>query len=447
MHLETSFEDEESPKTKKKKAEQAYGQLIKRKKKKAAKGMDHLSKLPDELIITILSFLPTHITARTSVLSRRFRHLWKAAPSLQFISPKLPSLHHLIALVNRVLCHRHPSHSLFSLHLDLKYYGIDHIPDSSIRPLFSNAFFLSLHHLTIEGSDLFFTLPRIFSISSLKSLSLDFIREYRLETFPSGFTLPFLRKLSLRLFFIDSARINQLVSELCSLEDLHLEIQGIDSLSLSSQTIRNLELIIVSNSSKFKTLELFLPSLESIHLEKRGFFCLHQSLSGIHLEVPLLKKAVIFLSVNDLSHLSVENPKAVGALKKLLKCISHVEELSLHVKDKEHDGVPVCLGTRKRMPKFSNLKRLDVGLCFHEYNIRAVIMMLHNCPALESLNLKFYEIRKVGRSRKGRQRKEWEAKLLHNANGNYYYVYLRNLNLQENRLELWKFMGNQEMSI
>ncbi|KAJ4753672.1 F-box/RNI-like/FBD-like domains-containing protein [Rhynchospora pubera] len=445
MDLETSFEDEELPK---KKAEQAYGygQLIKRKKKKAAKGIDHLSNLPDELIITILSFLPTHITARTSVLCRRFRHLWKAAPSLQFISPKLPSHHHLIALVNCVLCHRHPSHSLFSLHLDLKYYGIDHIGDSTIRSLFSNAFFLSLHHLTIEGSDLFFTLPRIFSISSLKSLSLDFI-EYRSETFPSGFTLPFLRRLSLRLFYIDSARINQLVSELCSLEDLHLEIHGIDSLSLSSQTIRNLELIIVYNYSKFKTLELFLPSLESIHLEKRGFFCLHQSLSGIHLEVPLLKRAVIFLAVNDLSHLSIEYPKVVGALKKLLKCISHVEELSLHVKDKEHNEVPVCLGTRKRMPKFPSLKRLDVGLCFHEYNIRAVIMMLHNCPALESLNLKFYEIRKVGRSRKGRQRKEWEAKLLHNANGNYYYLYLRNLNIQENRLELRKFMGNQEMSI
>ncbi|KAJ1688797.1 hypothetical protein LUZ63_012952 [Rhynchospora breviuscula] len=57
------------------------------KKEKAAKGMDHLSNLQDELIITILSFLPLDIAARTSVLCRRIRHLWEASPSLQFICP------------------------------------------------------------------------------------------------------------------------------------------------------------------------------------------------------------------------------------------------------------------------------------------------------------------------------------------------------------------------
>ncbi|KAJ4772069.1 F-box family protein [Rhynchospora pubera] len=78
--------------------------------------MDHLSSLPDELLVTILSFMPTHIAARTCVLCRRFRHLWKASPSLQFISEDLP-YENFMAMTDHALFPRNPSHPLISAYV------------------------------------------------------------------------------------------------------------------------------------------------------------------------------------------------------------------------------------------------------------------------------------------------------------------------------------------
>lgn len=50
--------------------------------------VDRLSHLPDDLLHHILSLLPsTNLRAQTSVLSRRFRHLWISTPSLDFSYP------------------------------------------------------------------------------------------------------------------------------------------------------------------------------------------------------------------------------------------------------------------------------------------------------------------------------------------------------------------------
>ncbi|XP_042380544.1 putative F-box/LRR-repeat protein At5g02930 [Zingiber officinale] len=45
---------------------------------------DYLSNLPDELLSHILSFLPTLDSIRTSVLSRRWRHVWTSVPVINF---------------------------------------------------------------------------------------------------------------------------------------------------------------------------------------------------------------------------------------------------------------------------------------------------------------------------------------------------------------------------
>jgi hypothetical protein len=45
---------------------------------------DRLSDLPDSLIHSILSFLDSRQVVRTSVLSRRWRHLWRAVPCVDF---------------------------------------------------------------------------------------------------------------------------------------------------------------------------------------------------------------------------------------------------------------------------------------------------------------------------------------------------------------------------
>uniref|UniRef100_A0A0E0LM21 F-box domain-containing protein n=1 Tax=Oryza punctata TaxID=4537 RepID=A0A0E0LM21_ORYPU len=45
---------------------------------------DRISELPDHLLATILSHLDTRSSAATSVLSQRWKHIWKSVPTLRF---------------------------------------------------------------------------------------------------------------------------------------------------------------------------------------------------------------------------------------------------------------------------------------------------------------------------------------------------------------------------
>ncbi|KAJ4772070.1 F-box/FBD/LRR protein [Rhynchospora pubera] len=407
--------------------------------------MDHLSNLPDELLVTILSLLPTHIAARTSILSRIFRHLWKASPSLLFITQDFPPPHdkNFIAMADHALLHRHPSLPLLSLSLKSPSSSSSFLLDSYMPSLLAKALSLGLRHLTIEGYlNLLPFLPTIFSIQSLESLSLTSNFHFwsgQYYIFPSGFKMTFLRSLSLQLYTVDPASLSRLVSELCSLEDLYLHIYNMDKIRLSSQTIRKLELI--SSYQKLDTVELFLPSLESFHMTS----CYSLSrLSHIRGKLPLLKRALVTLDGVHAEHIS--------AVTGLLSCISHVEELSLHVKENVVEIVkypePILLQAGKYMPNFPNLKHLDVGLFLHERNLEAIVMIFNNCPVLESLKLihkipEFTLVRVSGRKKnraRGRKKKDRRSRLPHNANGNCFYAYFRNLHLEENRKEFSKLL-------
>ncbi|XP_078180701.1 F-box/FBD/LRR-repeat protein At5g22700-like isoform X2 [Carex rostrata] len=386
--------------------------------------IDRLSDLPDALLSTILSFLPTHIAARTSALCHRFRYLWEASPSLALISRALPQpqTDNFIAMANRALLSRNPSHPLLSLHLDVS----PCVQNASfLLSLLAKARSLDLRHLTIDFnfSNYLPILPIIFTIKSLTFLSLDRLfvfGNFQEFNFTSGITLNCLRSLSLGFFGADTTKLNPLLSQLSSLEDLHLDISGMSGLNLSSKTIKKLKLIITLSYRKLDAVLSF-PSLESLHLETQHGL---QSLSHIHGEVPLLRKAVIKL--HDI------HERDVSAVAGLLNWISHVEELNLHIKESPY-AIPILLESEKDVPKFSNLKHLDVTLCFHEHNLAAFIMMLHNCPVLKSLKL----------VHENRKRKDWGSKLPRNADGNYRYAYFRNLHLEEDHKEFMKFLSKK----
>ncbi|KAM0900089.1 hypothetical protein ACQ4PT_020818 [Festuca glaucescens] len=73
-----------------------------------ASGEDFISALPDAILQVVLSLLPSDETMRTSVLSRRWRDLWKSTPALRVFrdSEKQWSAVNLNYFVNHLLMHR-----------------------------------------------------------------------------------------------------------------------------------------------------------------------------------------------------------------------------------------------------------------------------------------------------------------------------------------------------
>lgn len=62
------------------------GDLAAKRAKIADAGEDRLNALPDDILILILLRLPTSAAAQTSLISRRWRHVWTLLPELTFTS-------------------------------------------------------------------------------------------------------------------------------------------------------------------------------------------------------------------------------------------------------------------------------------------------------------------------------------------------------------------------
>ncbi|CAO2149374.1 unnamed protein product [Urochloa humidicola] len=58
-------------------------EAVRSKRHAAAGGADRLGALPDELLLDVLSFLPSPYAVRTCVLAHRWRNLWKGVPALR----------------------------------------------------------------------------------------------------------------------------------------------------------------------------------------------------------------------------------------------------------------------------------------------------------------------------------------------------------------------------
>lgn len=64
--------------------------------------MDRISQLPDDVLVNILSFLGLEDTARTSILSKRWRGLWMFVVRLDFDASKVLER---IAAINNPIRH------------------------------------------------------------------------------------------------------------------------------------------------------------------------------------------------------------------------------------------------------------------------------------------------------------------------------------------------------
>ncbi|XP_010268835.1 PREDICTED: F-box/LRR-repeat protein 25-like [Nelumbo nucifera] len=145
---------------------------------------DRLSNLPDNLIHHILSFMDTIYAVRTSVLSRRWRHLWTSIPCLSFdvdimhfATPDEPEIYegewdHFMDLVDEILIRRDGS--------DIRKFRFrdDDVDFLSKVNRLERALWYAVRHnvqelqLEINGDGFEFP-PCIFSCESLRTLELN----------------------------------------------------------------------------------------------------------------------------------------------------------------------------------------------------------------------------------------------------------------------------------
>uniref|UniRef100_A0A0D9X664 F-box domain-containing protein n=1 Tax=Leersia perrieri TaxID=77586 RepID=A0A0D9X664_9ORYZ len=185
-------------------------------------GDDLISQLDDDVLMHILGFLPTATDAlRACAVSRRWRHLWKRAPSLRFslssdehdVKPP-EQVDRFVTFVNHVLAARDAGVGVEQLAISIELYtgcsaghpavqartrrrgsglALDELPTSSTR---LETMSLSLTYLTLP-------LPAAVAFDSLVELSLTEIRINKgdsqlLSRLVSSACCPRLQKLRLR---------------------------------------------------------------------------------------------------------------------------------------------------------------------------------------------------------------------------------------------------------
>jgi len=196
--------------------------------------MNRISSLPDEILCHILSFVTTKEAVTTSVLSKRWTHLWLSVPNLHFTNINIDTIESNFRFnesVYSVLASRDAagSNCINSFRLDIKYSNSNLANDLSFPNVVKwvnlivqrKVKYLRLR-LDMDGHDIIHKLP--LSILTCKTLvSLDLCR-FTLEEFSvtsNEFGLPSLKILRLELMCFSKFRDFMLLLAKCPIiEDL-----------------------------------------------------------------------------------------------------------------------------------------------------------------------------------------------------------------------------------
>ncbi|XP_058760968.1 F-box/FBD/LRR-repeat protein At4g26340-like [Vicia villosa] len=201
--------------------------------------MDRIGALPDEILTHILSFIPTTQAIATSILSKRWIHLWRHVPLLRLSDTKLKNLadnHRFNEFVYTLLLSREAAgnHSINTFFLDIEYFyaklafrpsnpnitnWIDYAVDCDVQHL-------DLYLDVLRDDDKHLKFPRlpvnVFNCKTLVSLKLHWFHVE--ECFSVEFVdFPSLKVLHLKEIYFDEYEEFVLLLAGCPvLEDLHV---------------------------------------------------------------------------------------------------------------------------------------------------------------------------------------------------------------------------------
>ncbi|KAM0874792.1 hypothetical protein ACQ4PT_037214 [Festuca glaucescens] len=98
--------------------------MARRTKKKAAAtagGKDRFEDLPCHVLELLLSFLPSKDAVRTSVLAKRWRHIWKSVPSIRIDETQFETWEYLNNFYDKLIELRDPTAPLHVCDIPASY--------------------------------------------------------------------------------------------------------------------------------------------------------------------------------------------------------------------------------------------------------------------------------------------------------------------------------------
>ncbi|RHN57224.1 putative F-box domain, FBD domain, leucine-rich repeat domain, L domain-containing protein [Medicago truncatula] len=200
---------------------------------------DRISNLPDDILCHILSFNPTKNAVTTSILSKRWTHLWRCVPILDFTDIKLRDCESILLFnqfVDYFMLSREATgnHSIDSFIVDVEYAASrNHVTSLSIpnlakwvnlvvqRKVKNLHLLLNLLNDPIPPGFLLPKLPNtIFSCKTLVTLRLSWFHVKGFSFSSVGFGFPLLKTLHLdRVMFVDEREILLLLDGCPVLQD------------------------------------------------------------------------------------------------------------------------------------------------------------------------------------------------------------------------------------
>ncbi|GKV34416.1 hypothetical protein SLEP1_g42790 [Rubroshorea leprosula] len=347
---------------------------------RAYNGIDNLSRLPDELLLRIISLLPIKDAVGTSILSTRWRYLY-ASMSNFLLDFRYNEVANPLGPMNI---------------LDRLFYFRDRCP--------INKFYISwsvskhLHPLHIQGwiqavmwhgiRELDLTIPSnvvlpssLCTCKTLEVLKLD-MRSERDMQFRSDFSglevpakvcLPRLKVLYLiEITFPDSDSFNRLFSNCPVLEELTYNFWDNDNgckLSVSSPTLKKLAIQYMCSEGWSDSFEIIINAPSIVFLG----YCVCDVTSHAFLNVQSLVESNI-----DFEHEFGDHGRYIHAATELFRAMSKIQKLRINcwtlISLKEF-SVPI--------PVFHNMTCLTIAHC--EYGLEPLPDLLAQCESLETL--------------------------------------------------------------
>lgn len=264
-----------------------------RKSKKSPDDEDRISRLSNDLLVYILSFLSMYDAVRTGILSSRWRGIWTSIPNLHFCKPSRKKDEDFIKFLDRSLAlHVGSDVRKFCLKLKLNKRYASHVDRWIGSAVTRNARELRLQFFWYDSSYAanirVYTLPSwLFKYDKLVLLDLCLCK----VEVPNRVCFSSLRVLSLTQIDLSNDLIKKLLPGCPLLEDLTIvDCESWDNVCISSSSNPRFMHLRIEWRIWFYGIEIQVPTLQTLKLfavVSRHPFCIK--------EVPHLREASIKL--------------------------------------------------------------------------------------------------------------------------------------------------------